>query len=82
MVIEFLLGLQGGHIKFPCALCLRDIRSRAQHWIKQGWRMKEEMVPDVKNSSSSSFVKICKCFSSPSYQGDYHEMKRFVKTLK
>jgi len=44
-MVGFLLSLQCGSTKFPCFLCLWDSRATAQHWIKQDWPVREELVP-------------------------------------
>ena len=47
-MVGFLLGLQCGYTKLPCFLCLWDSKTIAQHWIKQEWLVREELVPGLK----------------------------------
>ena len=36
-MVNFLLGQQTGYTKYPCFMCLWDIRAKQQHWIKKCW---------------------------------------------
>jgi len=66
-MVGFLLALQCGYTKFPCFLCLWDSRARAQHWIKQDWPVREELVPGEKNLQAHPLVersKIILCWVS------------------
>eukprot|EP00795_Rhopilema_esculentum_P009945 gene9945-18558_t len=44
-MVYILLGQQSGFTKYPCFLCMWDIRDRAQHYIKREWPVREELVP-------------------------------------
>ena len=43
-MINFLIGQQSRITKYPCFLCLRDSRDRAQHNVKTDWPVREELV--------------------------------------
>ena len=36
-MVNFLLGQQGGHTKYPCFLCYFDSRANKEHWVKKEW---------------------------------------------
>jgi len=61
-MVGFLLGLQCGYTKSPCFLCLWDSRARAQHWIKQDWHVREELVPGEKMFTLTLWWKDLKSF--------------------
>jgi hypothetical protein len=39
-----MLGLQGGHTKHPCFLCLWDSRASKEHYVKQQWPKRKELT--------------------------------------
>ena len=41
-MLVFLIGLQGGFTKFPCYICLWDIRDTAEHYHKRNWSQRTE----------------------------------------
>jgi len=43
-MVNFLLGLQSGYIKYPCFICLWDSRARQDHWTNFTLPIKEGMV--------------------------------------
>ena len=73
-------GLQCGYSKFPCFLCLWDSRARAQHWIKQDWPVREELVPGEKNVQAHPLVERSKIILPPLHI-KLGIMKQFVKAL-
>ena len=79
-MVGFLLGLQCGYTKFPCFLCLWDSRARAQHWIKQDWPVREELVPDEKNVQAHRLVERSKIILPPLHI-KLGIMKQVVKAL-
>ena len=36
-MVNFLLGQQGGHTKYPCFLCYWDSIANEEHWIRKEW---------------------------------------------
>ena len=44
-MVNFLMGQQSGFTKYPCFLCMWDIRDRAQHYTKKDWPLREKLVP-------------------------------------
>ena len=66
--------------KFPCFLCFWDSRARAQHWIKQDWPVREELVPDEKNFPAHPQVERSKIILLPLHI-KLGIMKKFVKTI-
>ena len=64
-MVGFLLGSQCGYTKFPCFLCFWDIRTRAQHWIKQGWPARKEFLPGEKIFKLTLWKKDLKSFHLP-----------------
>jgi len=78
--LGFLLGLQCGYTKFPCFLCLWNSRARAQHRIKQGWPVREELVPCEKNVQAHPLVERSKIILLP-FQIKLGILKQFVKAL-
>ena len=69
-----------GYTKFPCFLCFWDSRARAQHWIKQDWPVREELVPGEKNVQAHSLVERSKIIL-PRLHIKLSIMKQFVKAL-
>ena len=67
-MVGFLLRLQGGYIKFPCFLCLRDSRARTEHWIKKDWPVCSELIPG--SSFGGAFQN---CVSSSSHKVWHYE---------
>lgn len=44
-MVNFVLGQQSGFTKYPCFLCMCDIRDTAQRYTKKDWPVREELVP-------------------------------------
>ena len=59
-MVGFLLGLQDGHTKFPCLLCLWDSRARTEHWIKKDWPARSELIPGSLNVLAPPLVESSK----------------------
>jgi len=79
-MVGFPLGLQCGYTKFPCFLCLWDSKARAQHWIKQDWPVREELVPGEKNVEAHPLVERSKIILPPLHI-KLGIMKQFVEAL-
>ena len=43
---------QSGYANYPCFLCLRDSRDKAQHWLRKDWPVRENMALGVDLISS------------------------------
>ena len=44
-MVNLLLGQQSGFSMYPCFMCMWDSRDRAQHYMKNDWPLREELVP-------------------------------------
>ena len=79
-MVGFLLGLQCDYTKFPCFVCLWDSRASAQHWIKQVWLVREELVPGEKNVQAHPLVERSQIILPPLHI-KLGIMQQFVKAL-
>jgi len=57
-MINLLVGLQTGNIKYPCILCLWDSRARDLHWIQKDWPKRLEWRIHSNNVIHESLVDI------------------------
>ena len=80
-MVGFLLGLQGGYIKFPCFLCLWDSRERTEHWIRKDRPVHSELITSSLNVLAPPLVKRSKILFPPLHI-KLGIMKQFVKTLE
>ena len=48
-MLNFLLGQQSGHTKFPCFLCYWDSRDKANQWKIKNWSVREQLKVGDKN---------------------------------
>ena len=55
-MIAFLLGLQGGHKKHSCFVCLWDSRAYKQHYLRKDWPTREELTSGSNNVKSVPLV--------------------------
>ena len=60
-----LQGLQGGHNKFPCFLCLWDSRADASHFTRKLWPSRDEFLPGSKNVKAHPLVAPAKVLLPP-----------------
>ena len=51
-MVNFLLGQQGGHTKYPCFLCYWDSRANKEHWVRKEWPPRNTIKPGEKNIES------------------------------
>ncbi|KAJ4432479.1 hypothetical protein ANN_21098 [Periplaneta americana] len=67
-VLTMLLGQQSAFTKFPCILCLRDVRARIDHWTMKDWPPRQNLEVSCKNvvrqnhigcDRSLGLVKVC-----------------------
>ena len=55
-MMNFLLGQQGGHTKYPCFLCCWDNRANEEHWVRKEWPPRNTMKPGEKNIVNDPLV--------------------------
>ena len=55
-MVNFLLGEQGGHTKYPCFLCYWDSRSNEEHWVRKEWPPRNTIKPGEKNIVNNPLV--------------------------
>ncbi|GBM96221.1 hypothetical protein AVEN_184312-1 [Araneus ventricosus] len=55
-VVNFLLGQQSGHIKYPCFLCLWNSREKHNTELGKKWRKRENMDFGEKNVINNPLV--------------------------
>jgi len=79
-MVNFLLGQQSGHTKYPCFLCLWDSRDKTQHWVRKEWPRRENMDVGEKNIINDPLVPREKIIFPPLHI-KLGLMKQFVKAL-
>jgi len=79
-MINLLVGLQTGNIKYPCILCLWDSRARDLHWIQKNWPKRLEWRIHSNNVIHESLVDIERILLPPLHI-KLGLMKQFVKAL-
>ncbi|GFU38630.1 uncharacterized protein TNCV_1495621 [Trichonephila clavipes] len=79
-MVNFLLGQQGGYMKFRCFMCLWDSRDKQQHWSQKVWPVREELKVGTKNVINMPLVSLVHIILLP-LQIKLGIMKQFVKTL-
>lgn len=79
-MVNFLLGQQGGYVKFPCFLCLWDSRADDQHWQKKGWPVRDELLLGQRNVINQPLVSRDHIILPPLHI-KLGLMKQFVKAL-
>ena len=79
-VIALLLGLQLGYTKYSCFLCLWDSRDDKNHFVKDRWTPRHELVPGICNVKFSPLIDREKVFLPPLHI-KLGLMKNFVKGL-
>ena len=55
-MVNFLLGQQGGHTKYPCFLCYWDSRANKEHWVRKEWPPRNTVKPGEKNIVNNTLV--------------------------
>ncbi|GFX99066.1 uncharacterized protein TNCV_4810141 [Trichonephila clavipes] len=71
---------KSGYTKFPCFLWEWDSRDRKQHYVKQAWPIRKDLIPGVKNVERQSLVDPKKILFAPLHI-KLGLMKQFVKAL-
>ena len=79
-MVNFLLGQQGGHTKYPCFLCYWDSRANEEHWVRKEWPPRNTIKPGEKNIVNNPLVDQ-KNFILPPLNIKLGLMKKFVKAL-
>ena len=79
-IVNFLLGQQGGHTKYPCFLCYWDSRANEEHWVRKEWPPKNTIKPGEKNIVNNPMVDR-KNITLPPLHIKLGLMKKFVKAL-
>ena len=79
-MVNFLLGQQSGYAKFPCFLCYRDSRDKANHWKVKNWPVWEHLKVGDKNVIHDQLVPFEKVIFLPLHI-KLGLMKQFVKAL-
>ncbi|GBL92369.1 hypothetical protein AVEN_174669-1 [Araneus ventricosus] len=79
-MVNFLLGQQIGHTKYPCFLWLWDSRDKTHHWFRKEWPKRENMDVEEKNVITDPLVRREKIIFPPLHI-KLGLMKQFVKAL-
>lgn len=79
-MINLLVGLQSGNIKYPCYLCLWDSRDREKHWVKKVWEKRSKWEIGTYNVVYKKLVDVEKILIPPLHI-KLGLMKQFVKAL-
>ena len=79
-MVNFLLGQQGGHTKYPCFLCYWDSRANEEHWIRKEWPPRNTIKPREKNIVNNPLVDR-KNIILPPLHIKLGLIKQFVKAL-
>ena len=79
-MVNFLLGQQGGDIKYPCFLCYWDSRANEEHWVRKEWPPRNTIKPGEKNIVNNPLVDR-KNIILPPLHIKLGLMKQFVKAL-
>ena len=79
-MVNFLLGQQGGHTKYPCFLCYWDSGVNEEHWVRKEWPSRNTMKPGEKNIINDPLVDR-KNIILPPLHIKLGLMKQFVKAL-
>ena len=79
-MVNFLLGKQGNHTKYPCFLCYWDSRANEEHWLRKEWLPRNTRKPGEKNIVDNPLVDRKNIILPPLYI-KLRLMKQFVKAL-
>ena len=77
-MVNFQLGQQGGHTKYPCFLCYWDSRANEEHWVRKEWLPRNTIKPGEKNIVNNPLVDR-KNIILPALHIKLGRMKQFVK---
>ena len=55
-MVNFLLGQQGGHTKYPCFLCYWDSRANEENWVRKEWPSRNTIKSGEKNIVNNPLV--------------------------
>lgn len=80
-IISFLMGLQGGYVKYPCYLCQWDSRADDRHFKQTEWPLRENFTVGQLNVRSAPLVDASKILMPPLHI-KLGLMKQFVKALE
>ena len=79
-MVNFLLGQQGGHTKYPCFLCYWDSRANEEHWVRKECPPRNTIKPGENNIGNNPLVDRKNIILSPLHI-KLGLMKQFVKAL-
>ena len=79
-MVNFLLGQQGGHNKYPCFLCYWDSRVNEEHWVRKEWPPRNTIKPGEKNIANNPLVDR-KNIILPPLHIKLGLIKKFIKAL-
>ena len=79
-MINFLIGLQGGYIKYFCFICLWDSRDKINHYKRKNWPLRKDYTPGEYNVANESLVNPKKILMPPLHI-KLGLIKQFVKAL-
>ena len=79
-IMNFLLGQQEGHTKYPCFLCYCGSRANEEHWVRKEWSPRNTIKPGEQNIVNNPLVDR-KNMILPPLHIKLGLMKQFVKTL-
>ena len=79
-MVNFLLGQQGGYVKYLCFLCQWDSRADDQHWQRKDWPLRKELVVGANNVINEPLVDRDSILLPPLHI-KLGLMKQFVKAL-
>ena len=80
-MVAFLLGLQGGFIKFQCFLCLWDSRATSEHYRRKNWEQRTEFAVGTRNVMWEPQLVDPRNVLMPPLHIKLGLMKQFVKAL-
>ena len=79
-MVNFLLGQQGGHTKYPCFLYYWDSKANEKHWVRKEWPSRNTIKPGEKNIVNNPLVDR-KNIILPPLHIKLGQTKQFVKAL-
>ena len=80
IMVNFLLGQQGGYTKYPCFFCYGDSRADKDHWVRMEWLSRHRLIPGEKNVINEPLVDR-KNIILPPLHIKLGIMKQFIKAL-
>lgn len=79
-MLNFLLGQQSGHTKYPCFMCLWDSRAKSRHWTQKHWPVRDALVVGEQNVINEPLVSREKIILPPLHI-KLGLIKQYVKAL-